>query len=833
MSKSKHCFSFYKIIAALLFFSYMCFLLSPLQIYAQAPSEKGLPFITNYSTKLSDNSQVWSIQEDERGILYFGIQKYLLEYDGVKWRKITIKNNGESSAIRSMAKNKDGLIYYGAFGDVGYLNYDSLGQKQTYSFRDFIPAANLDFLDVWTTHATESSIYFQSREYIFRLDDKKPGAKKQDMMKVWKPKTKFMYAFYLDGNYYVHQQGLGLYKMEYDSLVLIPGSEFLGKERMQVMLPYKTAGNEKQYLVGLFYSGLYLFNGKTFQPFASQADPVIKAGAVLYKGLQLRNGSYALSTAGKGIVIIDAQGNLLQKINRDVGLQGESIYVPYEDKNGTLWLGMDNGISRVEIASPLTKFALQSGINTSVLSITRFQDNLYIGTSNGLLAFDKATSFFNPVPGIPLSQVFALYPNGNQLLVPGDGLFSVKDKKSVTMRSSISGDLLLTSLSVPGKFPSILLGGGSFGVAVFNKTEVDGFNFAGYIPGITDQIWSFGENKDGTIWAGTQAGLAYRITVAIDEKGGIDFKKTSFKKYGIEQGYKKGLGQVYTIKGINYFIADSSLYSFDDKTKRFIPDTTFGHFSNGGGNTEFEMVEDEQGRVWIRFSKELRIAYPKPAGGYRFDNTLLSSINELSIGVIFTEKNGIVWLGTTDGLIRYDENIKNNNDKSFKTILRFASAGKNALNTIINTGDKPVAVTYKNNSLRFEYAAPFFEQEEKTTYQTWLEGFEKDWSAFDNNYYKEYTNLPPGDYHFHVRAKNIYQTVSEEAVYHFSIYPAWYLTWWAYMLYAFAALAILYTIVKWRTQQLHEKHRELEKTVAERTVQLSQRAEELAVINSV
>ena len=32
---------------------------------------------------------------------------------------------------------------------------------------------------------------------------------------------------------------------------------------------------------------------------------------------------------------------------------------------------------------------------------------------------------------------------------------------------------------------------------------------------------------------------------------------------------------------------------------------------------------------------------------------------------------------------------------------------------------------------------------------------------------------------------------------------------------------------------MHEKHRELEKTVQERTVQLSQRAEELEVINSV
>lgn len=834
MLKSKPCFSFYKIITAFLFFGYLYVLSFPLQIYAQASSEKGLPFITNYSPKTFNTlPQAWSIQEDERGVMYFGVQNYMLEYDGVKWRKITIKNNEGSSVMRSMANHKDGLIYYGAFGDVGFLDYDSLGQKQTYSLRDFIPAANRDFLDVWTTHSTESGIYFQSREYIFRLDDKKPGAKKYSMMKVWKPQTKFMFAFYLDGNYYVHQQGLGLYKMVNDSLVLIPGSEFLGKDRMQIMLPYKTAGNEKQYLVGLFYSGLYLFNGKTFQPFATGADPVIKTGATLYKGLQLRNGNYVLSTAGNGIVIIDAQGNMQHKINRDVGLQDESIYVPYEDKKGTLWLGMDNGISRVEIASPLTKFTLQSGINTGVLGVTRFEDNLYIGTSNGLLAFDKTTAFFNPVPGIPLNQVFALYPTGNQLLIPGDGLFSVHNKKAITIRSSISGDLQLSSLKVLDKFPNILLGGGNFGVAVFNKIGVDGFNFAGYVPGITDQIWSFAENKDGTIWAGTQAGLVYRVTLAVDEKGHIDMQKTSFKKYGIEQGYKKGLGQVYTIKGISYFIADSSIYTFNDQLKRFIPDSTFGHFTKGGGNTEFEMVEDDKGRVWIRFGKDLRIAYPKPEGGYRFDNTLLSSINELTIQKIFTEKNGIVWLCTTDGLIRYDENIENNNDKSFKTILRFASAGKNSLSTIINIEKKSVPVSYKNNSLRFEYAAPFFEQEEKTEYQTWLEGFEKDWSAFDKNYYKEYTNLPTGDYHFHVRAKNIYQQLSEEAVYSFSINPPWYKTWWAYLLYAIVALAILYTIVKWRTHQLHEKHRELEKIVAERTGQLSLRVEELAVINSV
>ncbi len=114
-----------------------------------------------------------------------------------------------------------------------------------------------------------------------------------------------------------------------------------------------------------------------------------------------------------------------------------------------------------------------------------------------------------------------------------------------------------------------------------------------------------------------------------------------------------------------------------------------------------------------------------------------------------------------------------------------------------------------------------------------MEGFEKDWSDFGFNYYKEYTNIPSGDYHFHVRAKNVFQKLSEEAVYHFSIYPPWYATWWAYALYALAALVLIFSFIRWRTKQLHEKHRELEKEVAARTKELSHRVEELAVINSV
>ena len=203
---------------------------------AQSESEKGLPFITNYSPKTYKAfPQVWSVLEDENGIMYFGTQNDLLEYDGVKWRKIKFRDSAGAfvaTVIRSMAKNNNGTIFYGGYGDLGYLDFDSLGQRRSNSLLNLVPFVNRNFLDIWSTYATGSGIYFQSREYIFRLDDKKIEAGQKSMIKVWAPKTKFMYSFYLDGNYYVHQQGLGLFKMINDSLVLVPGSEFLGQERL-------------------------------------------------------------------------------------------------------------------------------------------------------------------------------------------------------------------------------------------------------------------------------------------------------------------------------------------------------------------------------------------------------------------------------------------------------------------------------------------------------------------------------------------------------------------------------------------------------------------------
>lgn len=817
---------------------FICFLPN-LHLRSQdRPSEQGLPFIRNYYPKeYGAASQAWSVIEDDRGILYFGIQGDILEYDGVRWQKVLFEGSKSTVVVRALSKDKSGTIYYGSYGDLGYLERDSAGRTHAVSLLNYVPAGDRNFFDVWSINITEEGIYFQSREKLIRLkkDGNDRGQKWQ--AKVWKPKTAFMFGFHPDGNYYVHEQNLGLFKMIQDSLQFIPGSEFLGKERVQIMLPLDDQNvAHPRLLIGMFYSGLYLYDGNTFSTFNTEADPIIKSGLVLYKGIKLNNGTFVLSTTGRGLIVIDDHGKLLKSINRRVGLQDESVYGVYISKSGTLWLAMDNGISRVEINSQFTQFTLQSGITTSVLSVNRFQGDLYVGTTNGILKFNREKKIFEANKIIPQNQIFALLNQGGEMLVGGDGLFYIRDGQTVMVKRSVAGDLTFNSFFVPSFYPNLLLAGATTGVGVFIKQPgsqpggADGFKYVGLIPGIREQVWSFGEDSANNVWAGTQNNLVMRIAIpSID--GSPQIERAHVDSFGINNGLKNSIGSLTSVNRKPYFLWDSGYYRFDAARKHFVNDTTFGSFNHGGGNEDGIIYQDSLKRVWVRLGKETRIALPNGAGGYTI-KAILQSISDRSVAKIYAEKNGITWICTTDGLIRYDESKEADSTRSFATLLRTVKNGDNFLQASVG-GSRPPELESKNNVLRFEFAAPFFEQEEKTLYKTWLEGFEPTWTAWDKNYYKEYTNLSPGKYTFHVKALSIYKTESTEATYHFIILPPWYNTWWAYLLYAVLALGIIYLIIRWRTKKLKEQHRVLEQTVADRTSQLSQRVAELGVINGV
>ncbi len=804
-----------------------CLLLC-LNTSAQISKEIGFPFITNYDRKSVDASaQNWSITEDKRGFMYFG-NGNVLEYDGSKWEKVRFLTKGQSTT-RALITDHLGQVFYGKMNDFGLFGTDSNGKTVGISLLDFVPVSKRDFADIWTVLEAKEGYYFQARERIFRFARTQEKGKSGWIIKSWEPKTKFMFAFYVDGSYYVHQRGEGVFKMVNDSLVRIPGSEFLGKERMQVMLPYATAGINKQYLFGTFFNGLFLFDGKTFRPFVTEVDSIIK-NSTLYKGLMLKDGTYALATTANGLVVINAQGQKIQHINRMAGLQDESVYSLYSDKNNNLWLGLDNGISRVNLGSSISIFNNLSGVNTAVLCVVRFEGTIYIGTTDGLRRLNHSNNRFELVDGLPRTQVFSLLVDGDHLLISSDGLFSLRRNKITVTRRSISGDMQVRHLFISRKHPDLLFGSSSFGLAIFHrKTSLGedggGWEYTGAVPTLSDNLISSDEDSDGNIWATTGNSTAFRYILAFDEKGLLDISKINAEKFGVGRDVPGGTITGRMIKGKFYFIADTVVYRFDKIRNSLVIDNTFGAIKSLDVLQGSDLMEDYAGRVWVIAPFVTRIATMKADSSFTIGSPNLLPVADKSFSQVYPERGNIIWLCTVDGLIRYDENAVKANNKSFKCWLRGIKTGTLLINPDSALASYPVQ--YENNSVSFEYAAPFFDQEDKIRYQTWLEGFDPIWSDWGKNSYKEYTNLPAGKYKFHVRAYNLFQQISEPAVFTFEIRAPWYYRWWAYALLAIVLGALVWFFISVRSKRLLEENRKLEEKVTTRTSELNQSLSEL------
>ncbi|HKI79177.1 MAG TPA: SpoIIE family protein phosphatase [Ignavibacteriaceae bacterium] len=104
----------------------------------------------------------------------------------------------------------------------------------------------------------------------------------------------------------------------------------------------------------------------------------------------------------------------------------------------------------------------------------------------------------------------------------------------------------------------------------------------------------------------------------------------------------------------------------------------------------------------------------------------------------------------------------------------------------------PDKLSYSQNSFIFNYAAFNFKDPDLTTYEHFLEGYDKDWSRPSDLAFAEYQNIPAGDYTFRVRGVTSNGVKTNEASYSFIVSPPFWRTWWAYTLYViFIALGLV------------------------------------------
>ncbi|MCP4662016.1 MAG: hypothetical protein GY856_41970 [bacterium] len=774
-----------------------------------ARDEVGTPFITTYSHReYGAHPQNWAIAQDSRGVMYFGNSNGVLEFDGTAWRLIPVANG---SIVRSLAVDREGILYVGAVGELGYLRPGEPGELVYESLVDELPAQDREFADVWRTFASDEGVFFWTLAKLMRWH--------QGRFRSWEIDSHQVPGV-IGGRLCYNRRDAGLMVLEGDGFEPVPGGEELGRMRVDVMIP---AGGDAM-LLGtrgrLFTLSPPGAGGRRLARFATEADGYL-ATHRLYTALRLPDGGYLLTTMDGGVAVIGRGGELRHRFDRSNGLPDNSVWAASVDRQGNLWLGLNRGLVHVEIGSPVTVFSETSGLEGTVEAITRHDGELYVATSVGL--FRLVGGRFASVPGVvgPCWSLLSYEPpagGGRRLLVgTNPGIYEVGGDGVRLIRRAMNAFQLHRS----SRTPSLVFTGEADGLGVLRFREGEWID-EGALEGIRDEIRSIAEDDAGRLWLGTHFEGVIRLT--LDREAEI--RVAELVRYGTEHGLPdlKGI-KIYPVGDRLLFATGSGLWRFDPVTERFTPSPLLGPEFSDGGFGVLRLAPDRQENLWLSvLGQAPALASRRPDGSYTIDDVPFRRLPQGVWYALHPEPGGIAWLGGTEGLFRFDGALDINTESDFLTLVRRVSK---ADGTVLYGGSAgcgpraPAAQTdaplpYHENSLVFRFSATSFCNKNENEYRYLLEGYDRDWSPWTGETKKEYTNLSEGDYHFRVQGKNTYGTLGSEASYGFRVLPPWYRTagFRSLLLLAVAGLlwAVLRAVVA-RTRRLQREASERERAV--------------------
>ncbi|MBO9617020.1 MAG: response regulator [Dyadobacter sp.] len=777
--------------------------------------QQSLPFITNYSTdEYKAAFQNWALVQGNNGIMYAANNSGVLEYDGVTWQLIP---TSEGNPVRSLAKDAQGRIYVGGSGEVGYLAENSQNKMVFHSLKNKLRSADRNFGNIWFTFADKGSVYFVCDLHILEFT----GGK----FKVWKSDIGTLgFAWLVNDVLYVSVSGKGLYRKERDALKLVKGGEAFKGMGLTTLLPFE---GKKLLATGLSKE-FYIYDGAALAPLMKDGQRVRIKDAV-YHSAQLSSGDYALATTGSGFYLMQRNGTIRNNICRKEGLSSDAVYAVFEDAEKDLWLATDNGISRLEISSPLRVLNENHGIDENPMDIEVFNNKLFTTNSKGLFELNSPPSqdisklHFKKISGID-NLTMHCQTFGNELIVSNyDGVFVLDQtgRRSQIAKENVVRVEEARSAQVP---PHLLVGLEGNGL-----TELlwkDGKWVQG---GRRDDMKfyseSFARGADGTIFINSRRNGIYEMAWQTPGAGHSLAEPFKLIHHGPENGLSSNkIRWLERVGNTVYASTDEAMHRFNPAKRAFEVDSvlTAGVASYKGGWIN-EIVAGRDGTMWFTLYHNYQSQVFEYAQGRLQRLPVSGRLSEALISKVHDNGDGFMVFGSNKWLVLFDKNLQTGITRPFKTLIRRISIDQDSS---VSFRGVPSEMAY-GHRLRFQFALPSYDLSAKNQFQYFLEGFHDKWSPWSGEAFVDFTNLPEGNYVFRVRGKDVYGHAGEDDLLAFTILPPWYRTWWAFAIYAMLLGGMAVMLVRFRERKLKLEKLVLENTVRERTEKIMLQTEEL------
>jgi ligand-binding sensor domain-containing protein/signal transduction histidine kinase/DNA-binding response OmpR family regulator len=542
--------------------------------------------------------------------------------------------------------------------------------------------------------------------------------------------------------------------------------------------------NEKEYWIGT-ETGIYKYdaNDHTTIRLDKQYDNHYSiSDDVIFTFCKDREGGLWVGTYFGGLNYYPKSFTTFEKyfpLYRKHSISGNAIHEICKDHLGNLWVGTeDGGLNKMDLIQNTFTSYKPTGRKTSIAyhnvhGLLADGDSLWVGT------FMHGLDIMNIKTGKVVRHFDA-----------GPGVHDLKNDFIVTLYKTRSGEILIGTWK---------------GLFKYNR-KTDNFSPVPFFDGAIQALW---EDEKGTLWAGTQGKGVIYYNLHTKEKGSLVYDANDSNSL-----CENHVNSVFEDSKTNlWFSTEGGLCKYQKDKKLF---TRYSTKNGMPDNLIFKILEDEKNNLFISTSRGL-VRFNPDSGNiitYTRSNGLLS--DQFNYNSAYRDIDGRMFFGSVKGLISFkpDEFIKNtqvppvfitgfqvNNNE-----LSVEAKGTPLKESIIYT--KQISLSYDQSTFSIDFAALSYTVPEMNEYSYKMDGVDKDWTFLKINRKVYYTKLPPGDYKFRVKGSNSSGIWNNgQAMLDIVIFPPFWQSVWAYMLYTVLILGISFMLIKSYLNQLVEKSR--------------------------
>ena len=751
----------------------------------------------SYRFKIYDSEKdgiypyIYSVHQDSIGFLWLGTGEGLFRFDGHTFKNIDLaKISGDNFISASTSDNKGKNWFGHNDGKITIINGNE-------TINIDIPSKNPGTINSIISENDGSVWVATQNAGICKISS---NLKIQLFSKAFEGQQ--VYSINFMGKNILVGTGNGLYVFnpkKPNELIEINNSP---TTKIECIYFSKYTGN---YYFGTEDAGIYSLTGLSVKEIFTE----LKLSEVSVKDIVCEpNGSLWIATMGKGLINIpfSSNNNSYQKpiiFDQSNGLNSQNIKKLLFDREQNIWIGTYGSGLATFFENYFTFILNNDKTDFSITATHPGKNCIWAGTYGKLIKIlsDQINLpiFFSKKNGIPNDKITALYLDKDNMLWIGTdkkGIYTFDIEKEKTIPYYISDDQLINSISSIDGFDENIFIGTHNGLVVICKdkktkrifTTLDGLphNFINHL--ITD--------VNSNVWLATPTNYL------------SCYNNEHIKKIKISLS-----DEMVKINSLNFDIKGHLWLATYGNGVYVKTDSTFKNYNISNGLLSdycYSIISDETGTVWVGHRQGISSIYQTSIQQFGKSRDIL---NDCNINANCIDNNGIVWLGTTNGLLRYD--FRKNAINRIPPVVTINSIKFNDIG-IKSIGK--ISMPYSLYKVRVDFSGITFRNPEMVTYKYMLEGYDQDWSEQTYNNFAIFPRLGDGKYTLLIKAYNSHGIcTSEPYKLEILIEPPLWKKWWFILLCVVILIYSLYLFIKIRERNHRRLEEVLQQKLDERT----------------